>query len=89
MTKHAVTETGIIASVSAIVAEQFSFDPRLSAGIAAAVILVILKAGRTALCSMTVDELVSRLDSKGNVASDANEVANSCSPSSSEESGEY
>jgi hypothetical protein len=69
-TKQGVAETSIIASVSAMVSQHFSFDPRLSAAIAAAVILVILKAGRTSFCELTADELVSRLESRGKDSKD-------------------
>jgi len=55
---------GVIASMAGSITHYFGVDHQLATGIAAGVVLVVLKAGRDGLCAMADDEILARLGEK-------------------------
>ena len=56
------TQAVVLASISAYLVDHLGIGSELATGIAAAVILLLLAAGKNAFCSLPVEELLKRVD---------------------------
>lgn len=55
---RSAVKTGILAGISGLIGAHLGIDPQLAAGIAAAIILIVVRSGQDTFCGMTDEELL-------------------------------